>query len=78
MALTPEEKKRLASLQAREKSNKSGKLSNKLEQEKLDLLARQSQKLSDQLKLSKQIAQAEAQHEKTLKSSEKSISSIVG
>ena len=78
MALTPEEKKRLAELQAREKTNKSGKLSNKLEGEKLDLLARQSQKLSDQLKLSKQIAQAEAQHEKTLKSSEKSISSIVG
>ena len=59
MALTPEEKKRLAELQAREKTNKSGKLSNKLEGEKLDLLARQSQKLSDQLKLSKQIAQAE-------------------
>jgi hypothetical protein len=78
MALTPEEQKRLAELQAREKTNKTGRLSNKLEQEKLDLLARQSQKLSDQLKLSKQIAQAEAQHEKTLKSSEKSISSIVG
>ena len=76
MALTPEEEKRLAELQARK--NRQTRV-NKSTQEEIDnLLARQSQKLSDQLKLAKQNSQAEQEHEKILKSSEKSLSSILG
>jgi hypothetical protein len=78
MALTPEEQKRLNQLQAREKSNKSGQLSNKLEKEKLLLLSKQNEKLSDQLKISKSVAKAQDEYEKSLKSSEKSLGSILG
>jgi len=76
MALTPNEAKRLAELEKRVSEQKY--IQKTTQQELNDLYAKQNQKLSDTLKLSKSIAKAESDHEKTLKSSEKSISSILG
>ena len=76
MALTPNEAKRLAELEKRVSDQKY--IQKTTQQELNDLYVKQNQKLSDTLKLSKSIAKAESDHEKTLKSSEKSISSILG
>ena len=76
MPLSPSEEKELAKLQ--EKKNTQSRI-NASTQEKIDLLlAKQNTKLSEQLKISRSIGKAQDDYNKTLKSSEKSVSSILG
>ena len=76
MPLTPQEEKELARLQERKNTQTSINAST---QEKIDiLLAKQNTKLSEQLKISKSINKAGEDYDKVLKSSEKSLGSILG
>jgi len=88
MAFTPEDKARLKALEAQKKSNKTGKLINRLEQDRIDLLNKQTEAQKKQNELAKKNFQlgskaqrqatAFAQKEqKLIDQKEKSLSSIL-
>ena len=53
MAFTPEDEARLKALEAQKKSNKTGKLINRLEQDRIDLLNKQTEAQKKQNELAK-------------------------
>jgi len=88
MAFTPEDEARLKALEAQKKSNKTGKLINRLEQDRIDLLNKQTEAQKKQNELAKKNFQlgskaqrqatAFAQKEqKLIDQKEKSLSSIL-
>ena len=67
MPFTPEEKARLEVLNAQKKSNTTGKLINRLEKERVDLLSKQTEEVKKQNDLAKKNFQlgAKAQRQST-------------
>lgn len=88
MAFTPEDEARLKALEAQKKSNKTGKLINRLEQDRIDLLNKQTEEQKKQNELAKKNfqlgskAQRQAtvfaqKEQKLIDQKEKSLSNIL-